>query len=143
MKVKQVQSTGSFDMSIGGQPTTLYTFEYEFDDNSVGIANHKTQDAPFKAGDEVLVEENGISPRGDRKIKVKKPESGSYAPQNSTQSNNVQDSAKQDQIMRQSSLHYANLFYSQRQGTENDVIGMAQRWFEYCKTGNITLVNNK
>ena len=71
MKVKQVQSTGSFDMSINGQPTTLYSFEYEFDDNSSGFANHKTQEAPFKAGDEVLVEENGISPRGDRKIKVK------------------------------------------------------------------------
>ena len=136
MKVKNVQSTGSFDFN----EKTFYSFEYEFEDGTSGIANHLSQASPFKSGDEVLVEENGVSPRGDRKIKVKRPDSGSYAPQNSTNSSPKDDSAKQDQIMRQSSLHYAVLFHNERQGTENDVIGMAQRWFEYCKTGNITLV---
>jgi len=144
MKVKQVQSTGSFDMSIGGQPTTLYSFEYEFDDNSVGIANHKTQDAPFKAGDEVLVEENGISPRGDRKIKVKKPESGSYAPQNSTQSHQKGGSEVGEQIMRQTCVKAAAEFYAQRgQATENEVIFTAARWYEWCKTGNPVVADNK
>ena len=127
-------------MTIDGKPVTLYSFEYQFDDNTSGFANHKTQVAPFKSGDEVLVEECGVSPRGDRKIKVKRPDSGSYAPQNSTNSSSRVDSSTQDQIMRQSSLHYAVLFHNERQGTENDVIGMAQRWFEYCKTGTITLV---
>lgn len=136
MKVKNVQSTGSFDFN----EKTFYSFEYEFEDGTSGIANHLSQASPFKSGDEVLVEENGVSPRGDRKIKVKRPDSGSYAPQNSTNASPKDDSAKQDQIMRQSSLHYAVLFHNERQGTENDVIGMAQRWFEYCKTGNITLV---
>jgi hypothetical protein len=136
MKVKNVQSTGSFDFS----EKTFYSFEYEFEDGTSGIANHLSQASPFKSGDEVLVEENGVSPRGDRKIKVKRPESGSYTPQNSTNSSPKVDSSTQDQIMRQSSLHYAVLFHNERQGTENDVIGVAQRWFEYCKTGNITLV---
>jgi len=136
MKVKNVQSTGSFDFN----EKTFYSFEYEFEDGTSGIANHLSQASPFKSGDEVLVEENGVSPRGDRKIKVKRPDSGSYAPQNSTNSSSRVDSSTQDQIMRQSSLHYAVLFHNERQGTENDVIGMAQRWFEYCKTGTITLV---
>ena len=136
MKVKNVQSTGSFDFN----EKTFYSFEYEFEDGTSGIANHLSQASPFKSGDEVLVEENGVSPRGDRKIKVKRPESGSYSGQNSTNASPKVDSSTQDQIMRQSSLHYAVLFHNERQGTENDVIGVAQRWFEYCKTGNITLV---
>jgi hypothetical protein len=136
MKVKNVQSTGSFDFN----DKTFYSFEYEFEDGTSGIANHLSQASPFKSGDEVLVEENGVSPRGDRKIKVKRPDSRPNAPQNSTNSSSKDDSARQEQIMRQSSLHYAVLFHTERQGTENDVIGVAQRWFEYCKTGNITLV---
>ena len=140
MKVKNVQSTGSFDFN----EKTFYSFEYEFEDGTSGIANHLSQGSPFKAGDEVLVEENGVSPRGDRKVKVKRPDSGSYAPQNSTQSNSKHSPETQDQIMRQSCLKCAAEFYAQRgQVSENDVVYTAKRWFEWAKTGDVTPFDGK
>jgi hypothetical protein len=140
MKVKNVQSTGSFDFN----DKTFYSFEYEFEDGTSGIANHLSQASPFKSGDEVLVEENGVSPRGDRKIKVKRPESGSYTPQNSTNSSPKVDSSTQDQIMRQTALKCASHFYHQQTAvSENTVIFTAQRWYEWCKTGNPVLSETK
>ena len=133
MKVKSVQPSGSFEF----QNKTFYSFEYEFEDGTSGYANHLTQQAPFKAGDDVFVEENGVSPQGDRKVKVKKPESASYSGQNSTQNNSRYTPEVQDQIMRQSCLNSAAIFYAQRgQVSENDVVYTAQRWFEFAKTGN-------
>lgn len=140
MKVKSIQPSGSFEF----QNKMFYTFEYEFEDGTSGYANHLTQEAPFKAGEDVFVEENGTSPKGDRKVKVKKPESAQYSGQNSTQSNSRYSPETQEQIMRQSCLSSAAAFYASRgQVSENDVVYTAQRWYEFAKTGNITPVRTE
>jgi len=54
-KVASVQGAGTYDSKNG----LLYKFDYSFEDGSSINANHKTQQAPFKAGDEVVVEERG------------------------------------------------------------------------------------
>lgn len=134
MKVKSVQPSGSFEF----KDKTYYTFEYEFEDGTSGYANHLTPNAPFNSGHDVFVEENGVSPRGDRKIKVKKPESAQYSGQKSTQNNFVKDESTSDQIMRQTCLKASAEFYAERNVGENDVVYTAIRWFEWAKTGNFT-----
>ncbi len=54
-KVASIQGAGTYDSKNG----LLYKFDYSFEDGSSINANHKTQQAPFKAGDEVVVEERG------------------------------------------------------------------------------------
>ena len=54
-KVASVQGAGTYDSPKG----LLYRFEYTFQDGSTISANHKTQEPPFKSGDEVVVEERG------------------------------------------------------------------------------------
>jgi hypothetical protein len=68
-KIQLIQGAGTFDSQYG----TLYKFEYQFEDNTWLVANHKEAKSPFKPGDmveiEVTREFNGV-PHG----KVKKPE---------------------------------------------------------------------
>ena len=54
-KVASIQGAGTYESKNG----LLYKFDYTFEDGSSINANHKTQQAPFKAGDEVVVEERG------------------------------------------------------------------------------------
>jgi hypothetical protein len=54
-KVASIQGAGTYESKNG----LLYKFDYTFTDGSSINANHKTQQAPFKPGDEVVVEERG------------------------------------------------------------------------------------
>tara|TARA_Y100000004_G_C8958522_1_gene432051 strand:+ start:19528 stop:20088 length:561 start_codon:yes stop_codon:yes gene_type:complete len=54
-KVASIQGAGTYESKNG----LLYKFDYTFVDGSSINANHKTQQAPFKPGDEVVVEERG------------------------------------------------------------------------------------
>jgi hypothetical protein len=77
-KVKQVQGSGNFDWN----GSTLYKFEYQMEDGTVLVANHKTQQCPFNAGDEVeyeVTKENQYGKQG----KVGKPQEA-FVPQGST-----------------------------------------------------------
>lgn len=128
--IKSIQSNGDFDTQHG----KLYAFEYLFEDGDSGYCNHKTPASPFQVGQSVFVTDNGVTPRGDKKIKVNKDDQSQFnnAPAPRT-------GETQDQIMRQSTLHYACIYYTGRVATENDVIATAARWYNYAKTGDITL----
>ena len=71
-KVASIQGAGTYN----GQKGLLYRFEYTFDDGSTISANHKTQEPPFKAGDEVVVEERGRKDDGFAWGAVRKRQEG-------------------------------------------------------------------
>lgn len=68
-KVKRVQGNGDWDSKYG----KMYKFEYEFEDGTILVANHKEPNGNFQVGDEVEYEvtrENEYGKQG----KVSKPE---------------------------------------------------------------------
>ena len=93
LTVKDVKSEEPFGDS-GLFPTT-----YAFTNNTVGVAYHKSE-IPFPAGSEVSVEVTGKikggPQKGINKLKVKKPDDGSYsnqssgAPRSTGQQNRIQ-----------------------------------------------------
>lgn len=68
-KIKAIQGSGTFESKFG----LLYKFEYQFEDGVILTANHKTQQSPFKVGDEVDYEIKMENEHG-RIGSVKKPE---------------------------------------------------------------------
>ena len=68
-KIKAIQGSGTFESKFG----LLYKFEYQFEDGVILTANHKTQQSPFKVGDEVEYEIKMENENG-RIGSVKKPE---------------------------------------------------------------------
>lgn len=132
-KIKNIQSSGTFESKHG----MLYKFEYEFEDGVSLMANHKTQQSPFKVGDEVEYEIRGTNDYGSYGA-VKAPQNDSNG-SNFNSNASARDSSTQDQIMRQTCLKCAAEFYAQSSTGENDVVMTAARWFEWVKTGNMKL----
>lgn len=64
-KVINVESKGSWD----GQYGTMYSFEYEFEDGTKGVANHQTNQPKHNKGDEVEYEISGQDKLMNNKIK--------------------------------------------------------------------------
>ena len=114
-KVKLVQASGSFENDFGAIQDNpelpnhgkklLYKFEYEFEDNVVMTANHKTNTSPFPAGTEVDYNVTKTHPEYGKSGKVQKPESANFTPNASKGGGN--DDARQLMIVRQSSLKVA------------------------------------
>jgi len=90
-KVTQVQGAGTWN--------DLYKFEYTFEDGTVLTAFHKTEEAPFKAGDLTEYEVRKETERG-KSGKVGKPQQGSYQPRQ-------QDLDKEKNIARSVALNNA------------------------------------
>lgn len=68
-KVKSVQGSGSWEFN----GSLMYKFEYQMEDGTILVANHKTQQCPFNVGDEVeyeITKENQYGKQG----KVGKPQ---------------------------------------------------------------------
>jgi len=49
--ISAIQGAGTYENKHG----LLYSFDYDFDDNTSIRANHKSQESPFKVGDQVNV----------------------------------------------------------------------------------------
>tara|TARA_Y100001972_G_C7664903_1_gene335951 strand:+ start:3987 stop:4487 length:501 start_codon:yes stop_codon:yes gene_type:complete len=49
--ISSIQGAGTYESAHG----LLYSFDYEFEDNTSIRANHKSQESPFKVGDQVNV----------------------------------------------------------------------------------------
>ena len=109
-KVKSVQANGSFENDFGtlqeNGKKLLFKFEYEMEDGTIITANHKTQECPFKTGDEIDYEVKKTHPEYGKSGTVKKPESSNYGGSNASYSKG-DDSARQLMICRQSSLNRA------------------------------------
>ena len=88
-KVASIQGAGTYE----GQHGTLYSFDYSFEDESTLRANHKSQQSPFKPGDEVEVIVKG-SRDGFNWGQVKRPDqnySNSTSPTSVTKFQDRQD----------------------------------------------------
>jgi len=64
-KVIKVNGNGSWN----GQYGTFYVFEYQFEDGTIGLANHQTDSSKYKEGDSVEYEIAGQDLKGNNKIK--------------------------------------------------------------------------
>ena len=106
-KVKQVQSTGSFENDYGtlqdNGKKLLFKFEYVFEDGVVMTANHKTTVSPFPEGSVVEYEVKNTHPEHGKSGKVSKPDTGNYT-RSGASSGKPMDNDVQSMIVRQSSL---------------------------------------
>lgn len=66
-QIDSIQGKGDWQGKYG----TMYTFEVSFNDGTVGEANSKTAEPPYKVGDEVWYEVKGENQYG-KKLKISK-----------------------------------------------------------------------
>ena len=66
-QIDSIQGKGDWQGKYG----TMYTFEVSFNDGTVGEANTKTAEPPYKVGDEVWYEVKGETQYG-KKLKISK-----------------------------------------------------------------------
>ena len=66
-QIESIQGKGDWK----GQHGTMYTFEITFNDGTVGEANSKSQEPPYKVGDEVYYEVQRENQYG-KKLKISK-----------------------------------------------------------------------
>lgn len=71
-QIESIQGKGDWK----GQYGTMYTFEVTFNDGTVGEANSKTAEPPYKVGDEVWYEVKSNNERWGKKLKISKQEPG-------------------------------------------------------------------
>ena len=74
-QVESIQGKGEWKGKYG----LLYQFEVAFNDGTVGEANSKTEEPPYKVGDEVWYEVKSDNERWGKKLKISKnqpPEGG-------------------------------------------------------------------
>ena len=67
-QIESIQGKGDWK----GQYGTMYTFEVAFNDGTVGEANCKTEQPPYKVGDEVWYEVKSNNERWGKKLKITK-----------------------------------------------------------------------
>lgn len=75
-QIESIQGKGEWK----GQHGTMYQFEVAFNDGTVGEANSKSQEPPYKVGDEVFYEVKSDNERWGKKLKISKnlPPAGGY-----------------------------------------------------------------
>ena len=135
--ISSIQGAGTYDSKFG----LLYKFSYDFEDGTNISANHKTQESPFKVGDEVEVIVTGTS--GDFTWgKVKRPETEFSAPNSNSSDSSVtryedKDAKRQHLIMSQWAIGQA-LAWEMNEAPPNKVsvknaIGLAKQLLSYAK----------
>tara|TARA_R110000868_G_scaffold339176_1_gene599919 strand:- start:309 stop:800 length:492 start_codon:yes stop_codon:yes gene_type:complete len=135
--ISSIQGAGTYDSKFG----LLYKFSYDFEDGTNISANHKTQESPFKVGDEVEVIVTGTS--GDFTWgKVKRPETEFSAPNSNSSGSSVnryedRDARRQELIMSQWAIGQA-LAWEMNEAPPNKVsvknaIGLAKQLLSYAK----------
>jgi hypothetical protein len=67
-QIESIQGKGDWK----GQHGTMYQFEVAFNDGTVGEANSKSQEPPYKVGDEVWYEVKSDNERWGKKLKITK-----------------------------------------------------------------------
>ncbi len=76
-QIESIQGKGDWKTDKYG---TLFVFEVSFKDGTVGEANSKTQEPPYKVGDVVYYEVRSDNERWGKKLKISKnqPPAGGY-----------------------------------------------------------------
>jgi len=75
-QIESIQGKGDWKGAHG----VMYQFEVAFNDGTVGEANSKSQEPPYKVGDEVYYEVKSDNERWGKKLKISKnpPPPGGY-----------------------------------------------------------------
>jgi len=69
-RITNIAPTGSWT----GQHGLMYSFDVEFDDGMAGQANSKSPNPPYQIGDDMDYQQAGVTPKGQNKLKIQKPE---------------------------------------------------------------------
>ena len=126
-KIKSIQGAGDFDSKFG----KLYKFKYEMESGESLTANHKTNESPFKVGDEVNYEITGGNDYGNWG-KVSKPEDQYTAPAGGN---------RDDLIVKQTCIKAAAEFCAQSSRTPQQVMAIAAMFHTWVTTGEMPLDN--
>ena len=137
-KIKNIQGAGDYDSKHG----KLYKFEYEFEDGTILTANHKTQQSPFKIGDEAAYEVKGTNDYGSWG-KVSKPDQnfgGSASDRRHSEAHKeVRDDNRNQSIIRQTCIKAAAEFHAQSSASADDVLKTAQKFVDFVNSnGQVT-----
>lgn len=122
-KIKAITANGNWTGKYG----TMYSFKVTFEDGVTIEANSKTDQPPYKVGDEMSYEITNDDPKFGAKGRVFKPEAGQF-------SNNARPAvgdARDIMIMKQTALKCAAEFNANR---TSDVLGLiedAQAMFDW------------
>lgn len=135
-KIKNIQGAGDYDSKHG----KLYKFEYEFEDGTILTANHKTQQSPFKIGDEAAYEVKGTNDYGSWG-KVSKPDQnfGASDARHAQAHKEVRDDNRNQSIIRQTCIKAAAEFHAQSSASADDVLKTAQKFVDFVNSnGQVT-----
>jgi hypothetical protein len=122
-KIKAIVPNGNWNGKYG----TMYSFKVTFEDGVTIEANSKTDQPPYKVGDEMSYEITNDDPKFGAKGRVFKPEAGQYSNNASPAANGNRDAI----IMKQTALKCAAEFNAQRNVTLEAVIEDAQAMFDW------------
>ena len=136
-KIKNIAGAGNFDTQHG----MLFSFIYDFEDGQTIKANHKSENSPFKIGDEAEYTVKKTHPTYGDSGSVKKPESdGGFKPSAKPTTSFKADPLKQASIERQVALKEAINFHNVA-GFENEemdikmteIVRSAKYFFTFLK----------
>jgi hypothetical protein len=122
-KIKSILPNGNWSSKYG----TMYSFKVTFEDGVTIEANSKSEQPPYKVGDEMSYEVTNDDPKFGAKGRVFKPEAGQF-------SNNARPAvgdARDVMIMKQTALKCASEFNAQRSVAVQVVIDDAQAMFDW------------
>ena len=122
-KIKAIVPNGNWTGKYG----TMYSFKVTFEDGVTIEANSKTDQPPYRVGDEMSYEITNDDPKFGAKGRVFKPEAGQYSNNASPAANGNRDAI----IMKQTALKCASEFNAQRNVTVEAVIADAQAMFDW------------
>ena len=126
-KVKQIQGDGTWNSQHG----LMYSFMVTMEDGTTLKANSKSQEPPYKVGDEVeyqVTKENQYGKQG----KVKKFDA------NAPTKTYPVGGKNNDEIARLACIKAAAELHAQRSDSDDSkVIATAERFFQYAKNGTM------
>jgi hypothetical protein len=122
-KIKAIVPNGNWTGKYG----TMYSFKVTFEDGVTIEANSKTDQPPYRVGDEMSYEITNDDPKFGAKGRVFKPEAGQYSNNASPAVNGNRDAI----IMKQTALKCAAEFNANRTSDINGVIADAQVMFDW------------
>ena len=122
-KIKAITANGNWTGKYG----TMYSFKVTFEDGVAIEANSKTDQPPYKVGDEMSYEVTNDDPKFGAKGRVFKPEAGQFSNNAAPAVNGNRDAI----IMKQTALKCASEFNAQRSVAVQVVIDDAQAMFDW------------
>ena len=122
-KIQSILPNGNWSSKYG----TMYSFKVGFEDGVTIEANSKSEQPPYKVGDEMSYEITNDDPKFGAKGRVFKPEAGQFSNNAAPAVNGNRDAI----IMKQTALKCASEFNAQRSVAVQVVIDDAQAMFDW------------